>query len=69
MYKYIIAVFPKEKCFDFSYIEDIRFQYPRVGWILVPFGKIKDVLAVGAHLTEEGYSLHPVEEGDSNLYI
>lgn len=67
MYKYIIAVFPKEKCFDFSYIEDIRFQYPRMGCILAPFGKIKDVLAVGAHLTEEGYSIHPIEGRNMGL--
>ena len=67
MYKYIIAVFPKEKCFDFSYIEDIRFQYPRMGCILAPFGKIKDVLAVGTHLTEEGYSVHPIEGRNMGL--
>lgn len=69
MYKYIIAVFPREKCFDFSHIGNTRFQYPRMGCILVPFGKIEDVLAVSVHLTKEGYSIHPVEEGDSNLYI
>jgi hypothetical protein len=67
MYKYIMAVLPKKKCFDFSYIEDIRFQYPRMGYILVPFGKIKDVLAVSVHLAEEGYSVHPVEGGNMGL--
>lgn len=69
MYKYIMAVFPKEKCFDFFYIGDVRFRYPRMNCILVPFSKIEDVLTVGAHLTEEGYNVHPVEEGDSDLYI
>jgi hypothetical protein len=73
MYKYIIAVFPKEKYFDFSHIGDIRFQYPKMGCILVPFGKIEDVLAMSVHLTEEGYSVYPIEEvmkkWSSNLYI
>ena len=73
MYKYIIAVFPKEKYFDFSHIGNIRFQYPRMSCILVPFDKTEDVLAVGAHLTEKGYSVYPIEEvikkWSSNLYI
>lgn len=67
MDKYIMAVFPKEKCFDFSYIGDARFRYPRMGCILISFGKIEDVLAVGAHLTEEGYIVHPVEGRNMGL--
>ena len=70
MYKYIMAVLPKKKCFDFSYIEDIRFQRPRVGCILVPFGKIKDSCCWYT-LPKRGivYTLSKGEIWDSNVYI